>query len=102
MNLRADGIDEFLNRLVGHADDLVVSMLDILINLHQRECLAFDVALLAADVDEDLRDGLLFELRGWNTEVVLSRRVEFEININVVLFCNSKSMRGRFIVSSYR
>lgn len=92
MDFRADGIDEFLDRLVGHADYLVVSIFHLLVHLHQWECLAFNDSLFAENVDENVRNGLFLEFRCWNTEVVLSSRIESQINIDVVLFCNSELM----------
>ena len=73
------------------SDMLMTSLwgvLDLLVHFHQWESLAFDDVLLAENVDEYVRNRPFFELRSRDTEIVLSSRIELEVEIDIMLFCH--------------
>lgn len=87
MDFTSDLFNEVLNRSVAHVDNFIVSVGNFLVELYQFQCLTLKQFLASDLVDEYVRDNtiLVFELCEGDAYVVLSRRLEFEVERKLML-----------------
>ncbi len=88
MDLRANSIDQLLNRSIRQRDDLGMSIADFLIELQKRQRGKFCVAFAFDGIDEDWRNGATsLEVRGRDSKVVMPSGIVPEISAEIVLAC---------------
>lgn len=84
-----DAVDEILYDAVAHLEDFKVGIYNLLTPFDEVEGLAFDDILSPENVDEYVWKVAILEISRRDLEIVLSRSVVLETDIQVVDFCSA-------------